>query len=618
MITRRSFLKTAGVAMSALAWGRTESFSAHEQNRRPNILWILAEDASPHIGCYGETAIHTPNLDALAAEGVRFDNAFVTCPVCSPSRSALATGVYQTTLGAHNHRSQRQKGKGGGNTHYYDSYRLPNTVPMISDLFREAGYYTCNGSGPSTKGNGKTDYNFINTSPPYDGANWRARPKDRPFFAQIQLTGGKKRQRPENGHIGEFSLPPYYPDHTVLRDDWSTYLNSWLNQDREVGQIMRDLRDAGVINNTVIFFLTDHGISHIRGKQFLYEEGLRVPLIVRFPNGLMVGIVRSDLVLHIDLAPTSLALAGIPIPDHLQGNDVFAKEYKVREFVVCARDRCDETIDIVRCVRTKTFKYIRNFMSYRPHAQENQYKDGKQIMKTMRQLHAEKKLNQLQDRVFLPTRPPEELYDLQKDPNETVNLAEHEDYAAQLVKLRKTLYDWMVETRDMGLIPEPILEDLGRKHGNKSNVFQDEKNAGLIRGIIDVIEAGEKKDFNTLRKFLVSGCPSEKYWSATWLGHHCDAKADASLTTLATDKVPVLRIAALLAFCKLGQEEEYLPLLIREIDNPNLIVGMYAMNAIEQTAILNEMVSNAAETACNSKYEFTRRYGRRLRSKSQQ
>ena len=615
MITRRDFLRTTGIAVSALAWGGTKAFSTPEQHHRPNILWILAEDASPHIGCYGERAIHTPNLDALAAEGVRFDNAFVTCPVCSPSRSALTTGVYQTTLGAHNHRSQKQDGKGGGNSYYYDSYRLPNTVPMVSDLFRKAGYYTCNGSGPSAKSNGKTDYNFINTSSPYDGANWRDCPKDRPFFAQIQLRGGKDRSK--NSRIGAFSLPPYYPDHTVLRDDWSSYLNSWLIQDREVGQIMRDLRDADVIDNSVIFFLTDHGISHICGKQFLYEEGIRVPLIVRFPKGLMAGTVRSDLVLHIDLVPASLALAGIPIPNHLQGRDVFAKEYKAREFVVCARDRCDETIDIIRCVRTKTFKYIRNFMSYRPHAQENQYKDGKQIMKTMRQLHAEKKLNQLQDRVFLPTRPPEELYDLQEDPNETVNLAEHEDYAEQLVKLRKTLYDWMVETRDVGLIPEPILEDLGRKHGNKYNILQDEKNAGLIRDIIDVIEAGEKKDFNTLRKCLVSGRPSEKYWAATWLGCHCDAKADASLKTLATDKDPTLRIAALLALCKLGQSEEYLPLLIREIGDPNLIVGMYAMNAIEQTGILNKMVSGAAEIARKSKYEFTRRYGNRLRLKSQ-
>ena len=148
MTTRRDFLKAVSLSTAGLALSTHRSIAETKQNQKPNILWILAEDASPHIGCYGESAIDTPNLDVLAENGVRFENAFVTCPVCSPSRSALVTGLYQTTLGAHNHRSQRASGKGSTRASYHDSFRLPDGVPLISDLFREAGYYTCNGSGP--------------------------------------------------------------------------------------------------------------------------------------------------------------------------------------------------------------------------------------------------------------------------------------------------------------------------------------------------------------------------------------------------------------------------------------------------------------------------------------
>ncbi|MGB0582109.1 MAG: sulfatase family protein, partial [Limisphaerales bacterium] len=325
---------------------------------KPNILWILGEDASPHIGCYGETTIKTPNLDRLAAEGIKFENAFVTCPVCSPSRSAMVTGMYQTTLGTHNHRSQNERGKGGGYSRYFDSYRLP--VKSIPELFREAGYFVTNGSGAACKKNGKTDYNFTTTGSLYDGADWR-KAGDQPFFAQIQLKGGKNRnQRQSAVDPAKVELPPYYPDHPVLRDDWADYLDSWIAQDHEVGVIMESLEKAGVADKTVIFFLTDHGVSHARGKQFLYDEGIRVPLIVHFPDGRFAGTTREDLVIHIDLAATSLVLAGIEIPDRVQGLDLFARDYRPRDRIFSARDRCDETVEIIRCVRTKRFKYIRN------------------------------------------------------------------------------------------------------------------------------------------------------------------------------------------------------------------------------------------------------------------
>ncbi|MHC4329860.1 MAG: sulfatase/phosphatase domain-containing protein, partial [Planctomycetota bacterium] len=415
--------------------------------------------------------------------------------------------------------------------------------------------------------------------------------------------------------VQDFTLPPYYPDHEVMRDDWKTYLNSWLKQDREVGEIVQELEDAGKLDNTVIFFLTDHGISHIRGKQFLYEEGIRVPLIIRFPDGRLANTVRDDLTTHIDFAPTSLALAGIEIPDHFQGHDIFARELTPRDFIIAARDRCDETIEIIRCVRTQQYKYIRNFLSYRPHAQPNQYKDGKKISMTMRKLHEEGKLNELQGRIYSPTRPTEELYDLKSDPNETRNLAADPRYARQLAKLRKTLYDWMVETKDLGLIPEPIAEDLGNEYGNKYNILQDKKYDDLIPQLIRTIEAGENRDLKTLRKLLETGNDCQKYWAATWLGVHKDKRSEESLKEMTTSETPALRVASLLALHRIKPDDEYLRALANEINNSNVIVGMCAMNAIEQTEVLNKTTENAADMALKSDYDFTARYGKRLKSR---
>lgn len=619
MITRRNFLKTASIATATITLPAIHSLAiAKKPQQRPNILWIFAEDASAHIGCYGETAIKTPNLDALAEQGIRFENAFVTCPVCSPCRSAFVTGIYQTTLGAHNHRSQSDTGKAKASPQYYKSFELPDAVPMITDLFRKAGYYTTNGkykSGLPKLTSGKTDYNFINPTPPYDGIDWRDCPKDKPFFSQIQLGGGKSRGDKSSNNIKDFTLPPYYPDHKVMRDDWKTYLNSWLKQDREVGEIVQELKDAGKLDNTVIFFLTDHGISHIRGKQFLYEEGIRVPLIIRFPDGRLAKTVREDLTIHIDLAPTSLALADIEIPEYFQGHDIFAKSSTPRDFIIAARDRCDETIEIIRCVRTQQYKYIRNFLSYRPHAQPNQYKDGKKISMTMRKLHEEGKLNELQGRIYNPTRPTEELYDLKSDPNETKNLAADPKYAKQLAKLRKILYDWMVETKDLGLTPEPIAEDLGKKYGNKYNILQAKENTNLIPQLIKTIEAGEKKKSKTLRKLLETGNDCQKYWAATWLGVNKDKQSEPALKKLTESETPAVRIASLLALHRIKPNDEYLKGLTNEINNPNAIVGMYAMNAIEQTEVLNKTTENAADIALKSDYGFTARYAKRLKSK---
>ncbi len=327
----------------------------------PNILWIVMDDVGAEFPCYGEKKIQTPNIDRLAREGTRFDRAFLTASVCSPSRSAMITGMYQTTIGAHHHRSGRGTEK----------IVLPAGVEPLPALFQRAGYHTSNGDYPAKgKRLGKTDYNFEWDPKIYDDCDWSGRKPGQPFFAQIQLWGGKNRN--DNGRwnrevapkaLGmltrpeDVSLPPYYPRDPVLLEDWAQYLDCIRLCDQQVGEILQRLETEGLLDQTFIILMGDNGISHARGKQFLYDEGIRTPFIVRGP-GVARGAVRSDLIEHIDMAATSLARAGQPVPSWMQGRDVFAKDYSRRDAVFAARDRCGETVDRIRSVRTEQFKYI--------------------------------------------------------------------------------------------------------------------------------------------------------------------------------------------------------------------------------------------------------------------
>ncbi len=583
------------------------------KQERPNILWIVVEDASPHIGCYGETTIATPALDAFAKEGIRFDDAFVTCPVCSPCRSALVTGMYQSTLGAHNHRSQCAAGKGKGGPDYLASYLLP--VPAVPRLFKDAGYFTCNSSSglPDAK-RGKTDYNFVWDDSDYDAADWTGREPDQPFFAQVQLNGGKNRTAHEHRtDASQVSLPPYYPDHPVLREDWAQYLNSWVQTDREVAAILERLDKEGIADSTAVFFLTDHGISHLRGKQFLYEEGIRVPFIVRLPNSQHSGTVRQDLVSQIDLAATSLALAGIARPDHLQGLDLFSDDYVPREYLVSARDRCDETVDIIRCVRTKRFKYIRNFMPHLPHAQPNQYKDSKQFIKVMRELHTDGQLTEFQSRPFRSNRPPEELYDLVADPHEQTNLATSNTHKATLDQLRGNLYSWMESTGDLGLIPEPILEDMGRDAGNKYDLLHAAEHHRLIPEILRVLDTSDFGSVEAVVSDLSHDSPAVRFWAATAIGLLGSRRDATHLTPLLEDKSSGVRVAAALARCRLEPNEADVSRLADAISSANYITGLYALRALE---LLGPAISASQKAAVvdaqENPYEFTRRIARRF------
>ena len=421
------------------------SFNLKAENPRPNIIWIIVEDMSPNFGYNGETLIKTPNVDKMANEGVVFDRAYVSGPVCSACRSALITGMYQTSIGAQNHRSSVAP---------YE-IQLPEYMKTIPEYFREAGYYTSNQYLDNNKWTrpGKEDYNFeYKSADLYDGLDWKGRDEGQPFFSQIHLRGGKHRniQLPTLVDSDSVVLPPHYPNDPVLRKDWAEYLNSAKQVDIQVGKIFDRLEEENLLENTVVFFITDHGISHVRGKQFCYEEGSHVPLVVWGQKFVGQG-TRDELLSQIDLAATSMYFAGIKIPDYMESKPLFGKDAYPREFVVTARDRCDETVDHIRSIRKGDYIYIRNYLYKRPMLQPNAYKDRKEILIRLRELHKQGILNSLQERLFFSEqRPYEELYNVSLDEYQYVNLASDENMKKKLDEIRKILNDWEENTNDQG------------------------------------------------------------------------------------------------------------------------------------------------------------------------
>jgi len=435
--------------------------------RRPNVLWLIAEDLGPELSCYGHPQVWTPNLDHLASEGVLYTRAYTTAPVCSPSRSAFMTGMYQTSIDAQNHRSHRS-----------DGYRLPQGVRTLPDWLRPIGYFTANivhlSDNPEERfyrGTGKTDWNFTYEGKPFDSDRWSDLAAHQPFYAQINFSETHRGREWDEAaqHIDRRAdpdlvrVPPYYPDDPITRQDWANYLDAAMALDRKIGFVMDLLRRDGLLENTVVIFFGDNGRAMIRGKQWPYESGLHVPLIIRWPDGFPTpegfkpGSVSTRLVSAIDLAPTTLAIAGSRPPLLMQGRVILGSEAAPpRQYIFGGRDRGDETVDRIRTVRDERYRYLRNFYPERPFLQLNRYKEWSYpVLALMRELHQQGRLDPVQEHLFDLTRPAEELYDLEKDPYEIHNLAGLPDYREIQQRLSSVLDSWMMETNDRGRIAEP-------------------------------------------------------------------------------------------------------------------------------------------------------------------
>jgi N-sulfoglucosamine sulfohydrolase len=471
---------------------------------RPNILWINIDDQSPWYPSYGDNTVETPNIDALASQGVLFERAYVPTPVCAPSRSSLITGNYNIRIGAHDMRSGRVPGY---------QIHLPDDVSTLPELFRAAGFETYNdskddfnftykrsdlysigaerpdittgktraamsGAKPGVKkaavggkGSGKGKTALARGDESWKGApgggDWREVPKGKAFFGQTSVAGGKGMNVAAMASYGatpvdpaSVRVPAQYPEIPQVRQHVATHYNSILRTDYQIGQKIARLKADGLWDNTIIFLFTDHGSDLPRSKEFVYAEGLHVPLIVVAPGMQDVvkpGTRRSDIVNLMDVAATSLALAGLDIPESMDAKNLFAEDY-AREYVFSSADRMSNVIDRVRSVMGKRYHYIRNFMLDRPlmnwgHREMIALRnpEGSSFL-MIRRLAEAGKLTPAQAAPYGP-RIAEELYDLQNDPDEVVNLAGDPAHQAKLEEMRAALAWWIKDTDDKGQYP---------------------------------------------------------------------------------------------------------------------------------------------------------------------
>lgn len=429
---------------------------------RPNIVWIVCEDLSPeHLETYGGTGGKTPFLNALAAESVQYNQVFATAGVCSPSRAALITGAYQTSIGAMHMRTLAPSAAAGDA--YPPGFKgystvLPEGMKTYPELLRMAGYYTTN--------NSKEDYQFRSPVTMWDEssnkAHYRNRPDpDQPFFAIFNFTISHESQvwvRAKEDLLvdaKDVKVPPVYPDDSISRSVLARFITNAMRMDMQVGEVIAQLKEDGLYENTIIFFYSDHGDGMPYYKRELYDRGLRAPLLIKAPF-LEAGSQSEELISFVDFAPTLLSLTGVPIPETMQGQAFLGKQKaeNPRKYSFAARDRVDSEYDRVRAVTDGRFKYIRNYMPEKPNYQNVQYRLQNPLMIHLLELNEKGLLNENQARWFAPTKPNEELYDTSNDPWEFNNLVENPEYAEKLAEFRKAHEDWVAEYGDMGALNE--------------------------------------------------------------------------------------------------------------------------------------------------------------------
>ena len=463
-----------------------------EQNlpQRPNILWLVTEDMGAYLPSFGDSTIVTPHLSKLAEEGVVYPNLFSTSGVCAPSRAAIATGMYPSSIGANHMRTTSDMDVTG-----LPPYGAvpPEEVKMISELLRTKGYYCTN--------NYKTDYQFKapvtawDENSPY--AHWRNRAEGQPFFAVFNFTDthesglfepyghryieerhyrsgdrnftwkkGRKSEEETPVHLSKntkFSIPPYLPDTDVVRRDmWKMY-NNIAEMDRQVGAVLKQLEDDGLLEKTIIFFYGDHGGPLPRQKRLIYDSGLNTPMIIRFPDRKRAGTRDARLVSFVDFAPTLLSITGVEPPAYFQGQ-AFLGDFQAeepRDYIYAAADRFDGFTDAIRAVRDKRFKYIRNYRPEQGYYLPVTYRENIPSMQELLRLHKNGQLDATQAQWFRDQKPVEELFDCENDPYEIVNLAEDIQYREKLQELRTVLDTWISATGDQPNLPEnELLEQL--------------------------------------------------------------------------------------------------------------------------------------------------------------
>lgn len=585
---------------------------------RPNILWLSCEDISPHLGCYGDALATTPNLDAFAAESVVYEHAYTTAGVCAPCRSAIITGMYQTSIGTQHMRCEAQ---------------MPEHIRPFTFSLREAGYYCTN--------NSKQDYQFRTPKGTWDEsgskAHWKNRPDAQaPFFAVFNYTGchesaisGTQKYRSVTKNVAAHdrdavgaSLPPYYPRTPETLDDWGRYYDVITAMDAWFGSMLQELDDAGLAEDTIVVFWSDHGAGLPRAKRWLYESGTHVPLIIRTPEKwrsavgpeTQPGTRSRRLISMIDLGPTMLSLAGVPTPEHMQGK-AFLGSFTTppRTHIFGARDRMDERYDIIRMVRDQRFRYIRNYEPYKPWYQFINTAEQGRTMQAIRQSEASGNPPEGVARFLKPRKPLEELYDVDADPHELRNLAADPQYADKLRELRQVHLQWVVQTRDLGLIPEAELHRLRETADSEWAILNAQPDAvsrmETIRDAAVLAGSEDAAAIPQLRNWLRHSDATVRYWAATGIGNRSAVagSASASLTeqlrSLTADDSENVRIAAARALVGIGDAEPGLKTLAEVLDNGTQWARVHA------SIVLDEMDEAARPVISAMKRNKTYRKG---------
>ncbi|MEP0844134.1 MAG: sulfatase-like hydrolase/transferase, partial [Phycisphaerae bacterium] len=510
---------------------------------RPNILWLTSEDNGLHLGCYGDTYATTPNLDALAARGLIYLHAWSNAPVCAPARTAIISGLYPNSTGAEHMRSL---------------VRPPGFSRMFPTLLREAGYYCTN--------NQKEDYNLEKPGRVWDEssgrAHWRNRRPGQPFFAVFnhEITHESQiRKRPHDFRHdpARVRVPAYHPDTPEVRQDWAQYYDRLAEMDAQVGAKLRELEQAGLAEDTIVFYYGDHGPGLPRCKRAACDSGLHVPLIVYVPPKLRALAPRDyapggridRLVSFVDLAPTVLSLAGVRPPAWMQGRAFMGPfEAPPPEFLFGLRGRMDERHDLVRSVRDQRYVYVRNFMPHRPHGQHVAYMFLTPTTQVWKQMYDQGRLTAVQEYFWGP-KAPEELYDLRSDPDEVANLAESPDHQEVLGRMRRALREQMLAVRDVGLLPEGLMHE--RSRGSTPYDYGHDAGGYDLKRVLAAAELASSLEpavLPELRKAMTGDADAAvRYWGAMGVlirGQDAALSAADDLRKALGDASPHVRIAA--------------------------------------------------------------------------
>lgn len=545
---------------------------------RPNILWITSEDNSPYLGCYGDPQALTPHLDQLAAEGVRYRNAFANAPVCSSTRTTLITGMHASSLGVHNHRSR---------------VAIPARFKLYPEHLRAAGYYATN--------NSKTDYNLAGNPQPWDEssarAHYRTRKPGQPFFAVFNLTTSHESQvKPKAGKSSfrippeKIQLPPYHPDTPELRRDWANYYDQMTLMDRQVGEFLAELEREGLAGETIVFYCSDHGGALPRGKRNIHDSGTRVPLIARFPDKWRhlapapAGGWVEQPVSFVDLPVTFFSLLGVPLPENYEGRAFLgAKKAVPREHVFLYRARMDERYDTARAVRDREFRYVRNYSPHRPWGQHYTYPfDVMPGMGSWYEAFKQGRTNVAQSSYWQP-KPAEEFYQIASDPFELRNLAGTDAHAARRESLQRALRTEIITTRDTGFIPEGMFEPLR----GTGTIYEYAQSAAYpIERIVDLADratSGDPKWVAELQTATGDRHPVIRYWGAVGglILKHQAAPLKSRLLELLRDEFPDVRVVAAEALGYHGEIERALEALTGVVKSGRPHEILSALNTLE-------------------------------------